>query len=47
MSNKYGIFDLSNKLVGFYGNDNNLYSSNYLKNILLFFNIKIRIQVRY
>ena len=34
MSNKYGIFDLSNKLVGFYGNDNNLYSSNYLKNIL-------------
>lgn len=34
ISNKYGIFDLSNKLVGFYGADNNLYSSNYLKNIL-------------
>lgn len=34
MSNKYGVFDLGNKLVGFYGNDGKLYSANYLKNVV-------------
>lgn len=34
ITKKYGVFDLTNKLLGFYGSDGVLYSSNYLKNII-------------
>ena len=34
ITNKFAIFDLSNKLIGFYGDEGVLYSANYLKNIL-------------
>ena len=34
IENKFGVFDLSNKLVGVFGENNILYSTNYLKNII-------------